>query len=85
MMFGLPKLLVLLLILLAVWYGFKWVGRAQAIREQQRRSAASEQGRRQRPREPVAHTEDMVKCAACGVYVPATGARSCERAGCPYP
>lgn len=28
--------------------------------------------------------EDMVQCPTCQAYVPARGAKACERPGCPY-
>jgi uncharacterized protein len=78
--FSLPKLLVLIVILLAVWYGFKWVARLNQVRE-----ASKKERRRLDAGTPGPDTEDMVKCARCDTFVPARGARHCGRDGCPYP
>lgn len=54
-MFGLPspsKLLVLLVVIGVIWYGFKWIGRAQK--------------RSQRP--PDSGGIDTVACPKCGTY-----------------
>ena len=34
---------------------------------------------------PSDDSQPMALCATCETYVPAEGARSCERADCPYP
>jgi len=86
-MFGFPslnKLLVLIVIVMAVWYGFKFIGeldrlRKQALRQQQGRGKA--RGSRA---EGALQAEDMVKCRACGTYMPSTGATSCGKPNCPY-
>lgn len=59
-MFGLslPKLLVLALIIAAIWYGYKWVGRVNQRRKATPREVGSQGGDRQ----------DLVRCAACGTY-----------------
>ncbi|MGB0629201.1 MAG: hypothetical protein ACPGRZ_00775 [Alphaproteobacteria bacterium] len=65
------KLIVLLLIIGAVWYGFKMIGRRNINKQ-------AEDARRDR----VAG-EDMTQCAVCGTYVP-TSQSDCGREGCPY-
>ncbi|HLW28717.1 MAG TPA: hypothetical protein VKY54_13370 [Kiloniellales bacterium] len=79
---SLTKLLVLAAIVLAVWYGFKLIGRLDAQRKlqakQQERAAAA--GRAT----AVPDAEEMIACAACGAYVPARLAGNCGRADCPY-
>ena len=66
---GFQKILILIAIVTAVWYGFRWIGRLAAERKALQRMA-----RRSRPaRRSV---EDMVKCRLCGDYVPATGVAS---------
>jgi len=75
--FSLPKLLVLVLIVLAVWYGFKWIGRL----DKERRRSVRDGGAAGEPKKAV---EDMVKCPVCDAYVPALGATKCDRADCPY-
>lgn len=73
---GFQKILLLIAIVTAVWYGFRWIGRLAAERKALQRTA-----KRNRPaRRSV---EDMVKCRLCGDYVPATGVASCARANCP--
>jgi uncharacterized protein len=73
---GIQKLILLVAILTAVWYGFRFIGRLAAERK-----ALQRQGRQNRtPRRAV---EDMVKCRLCGDYVPASGTASCARADCP--
>ena len=78
--FGFSKLLVLAAIVLAVWYGFKFVGRLDKRRKEEaaeaRRMAASGAS----PKE----AGDMVKCRVCGAYVLARGAMDCGRPDCPY-
>lgn len=61
--FSLSKLLVLILIIAAVWYGFKWAGRLdQARKERLRRSDAGSDEEANR---------DLAECPACGTYVTA--------------
>ncbi len=73
---GIQKLILLIAILTAVWYGFRFIGRLAAERRALQRQA--------RQNRPARHAvEDMVKCRLCGDYVPASGAGSCARAGCP--
>ncbi|MGH6962164.1 MAG: hypothetical protein ACREE7_16915 [Dongiaceae bacterium] len=81
-MFAIPsfgKILVLVLVVLAVWYGFRLIGQL----DRQRKELA----RRNRDK-PAARAgagiEDMIKCGACGTYLPAHGAASCGKADCPY-
>jgi hypothetical protein len=77
---GFGKLIVLILVILAVWYGYKYVNRVNEIREALRRKAAPrpERGGARRIK-----AEDMTKCRACGAYV-AEGAASCGRPDCPF-
>lgn len=72
----LGKLLVLVVVIAAIWYGVKYIARINQIREQQRRRAPRPGGRSLK-------AEDMSKCRACGAYVTAD-ARNCGRADCPY-
>ena len=81
--FSLSKLVVLAAIIALVWYGFKWVGRVNRLREEREARAGAagakvEDGGGQ-------GVEDMVKCEVCGTFVAARGARHCGREGCPYP
>jgi len=75
--FSLGKLIVLGLIIAAVWYGFKLVGRRN-------------QGVGQKPADPkvddtVSDAQNMEKCDQCATFVPASAAQNCGRDECPYP
>jgi hypothetical protein len=79
---SLGKLIVLALLVLIVWYGFKYVQRVEDVRRMLRREIERRRGQPQQKRTVVA--EDLVKCTRCGAYV-ATGSRSsCGRADCPW-
>ena len=80
-MFGLslPKLLGLGLIIAAIWYGFKWLGRLD--RERKARLRESQGG----PAPAHGDRQDLVECALCGTYVAAPIAHCPEgRADCPH-
>lgn len=82
-MFSIPKLLVLAVIILVVWYGFKLVGRLDEKRKQEVKDGR----RRGSPRKKAARedsTEDLVRCPTCDTFV-AANAKSCGRDDCPYP
>ena len=90
-MFGLPsiqKLLLLVAIVLAVWYGFKLIGRLSDQRKAERRLREQEAARAPDPVRPAARsaarTEEMEPCPACGAYVASRKARNCGRPDCPY-
>lgn len=80
---SLGKLLVLGVIVLAVWYGFKYRSRIEAVRAALQRERDA---RRQRPPAPgpTIAVEDLVKCGRCGAYVAARATSSCGRADCPW-
>ena len=85
-MFGLSfaKLLVLVGLILAVWYGFKFLARIQALHAAaQRRRAEDGRGTEARSSERDREIEELVKCGLCGSYVPAQGPSPCGRADCP--
>lgn len=90
--FSLQKLLVLVAIIVAVWYGFKWVGRLQEARDAEAAPRTRTGGfrwprsmrRRAREGEGRAEVEDTVQCPVCQAYVPARAAAGCGRADCPY-
>ena len=73
------KLLVFILLIAVVWFGFRFVNRVEQIR----RGVREELKRRQQPPRRL-QAEDLVKCAVCGVYVSAHGAVACDRADCPW-
>lgn len=73
--FGLGKIILLVLIVLGVWYGFKLFTRL----EQNRKRQLSES----RAKQPE-NSGQMEKCKVCGTYVIASGAANCGKEGCPY-
>jgi uncharacterized protein len=74
--FGLTKLLFTVLVVAAVWYGFKaFTGRGS-------RSGGGAVDDEQNPR---IDAEDMTACPVCGHYVAGDKATSCGRGDCPYP
>ncbi|MEC7205080.1 MAG: hypothetical protein VXW49_15570 [Pseudomonadota bacterium] len=75
-MFGFGKILVLAVIIAAVWYGFKFVGRLQANRQVELEDA--------RPEGNSTDAGDMVKCPQCAAFVVAGGAAKCSKSECPY-
>jgi uncharacterized protein len=84
-MFGIPsftKLAVLVGIVVAVWYGFKMVGRLDQARKQKQRQQRGNSGPRAGGAAP--EVEDTVQCPVCKAYVVARSAGPCERPDCPY-
>jgi len=84
-MFGLSlgKLVLLAGLIAAVWYGFKYRARIEAIR----RDVRAEVARRQRAAgapPPARGVEDLVKCPECGAFVAAKGATNCGKPHCPW-
>ena len=78
---SLPKLILLIGIIAAVWYGFRLVGEFDRARKQAERVA------KQAPRQSranVANVEDTLKCRTCGAYVPARQPTRCNRSDCPF-
>jgi hypothetical protein len=80
------KLVVLALLILAIWYGFKYAGRVEQVRQAVKRARAAAERQRggggggaQR-----LQAEDMVKCRSCGAYVAAQGVGKCGRPDCPW-
>ena len=79
---SLGKLLVLAVLIGVVWYGFKYAARIEAIRRDVRADVARRQAaRRGGSARPV---EDLVKCAQCGAFVAAEGAKKCGKPNCPW-
>ena len=88
--FSIQKLLFTIAVVVAVWYGFKWVGRMKIKRDAQakaqlRRQASGGAGDLGAASGATDDIEEMVECAACGAFVAAGGAKSCGRDDCPYP
>lgn len=72
-MFAFPKFVLLILVIAAVWIGYRWLNGPP--RQLPRRRAAQR---------PVIHAEDLTPCGVCGAYV-ATAAPGCGRPDCPRP
>ncbi|HWE74458.1 MAG TPA: hypothetical protein VG328_14940 [Stellaceae bacterium] len=89
-MFGLSltKLLTLAILVLIVWYGFKYAARLEAVKQ-----AIRAEAQRRRPgggnlggdmRSSARPVEDLVKCQRCGSFVAAVGAANCGKPQCPW-
>jgi hypothetical protein len=96
-MFGLSftKLLMLAILILIVWYGFKYAARIEAVKQNLRAEALRHRqggngggnggGDMRRERTPAARpVEDLVKCQRCGSFVAAQGAANCGKPQCPW-
>lgn len=82
-MFGIPslqKLLVLVAVISAIWFGFRLLGQ---IDRQRRQAAPPRKKWWQTKRTEPQQVEDMVKCKVCGAFT-ARAAKSCGKPGCPY-
>ncbi|MDA0240093.1 MAG: hypothetical protein O3A84_08725 [Proteobacteria bacterium] len=73
-MFSLPKIIVLLLIVGAVWYGFKYLSRGRVNADDPK---APNRGSDD---EPVA----MIQCPICSDFVAGEAATNCGKDACPY-
>jgi hypothetical protein len=74
------KLILLALVVAAVWYGWKYLGRLTQIREEVRKRAPRPEG----GPAPSLKAEETTKCQVCGAYVAAGAAGSCGRVDCPF-
>jgi uncharacterized protein len=80
--FSLQKLLVLAVIIAAIWYGFKWVGRLDKNRKDRLREDKGGAGGASDG--DTGGDQDLTECALCGTYVAARVTRCPEgRADCP--
>ena len=88
--FSIQKLLFTIAVVVAVWYGFKWVSRMQVKRDAQakaklrRQASGDTSGNLGAASGTTDDVEEMVECAPCGAFVAARGAKSCGREDCPY-
>ncbi len=98
--FSIQKLLFTVAVVVAVWYGFKWVGRMKEVREREREKLRRQAGKDASggasgnapgdvsgdvSGDTPGDTEEMVECPACGAFVAAQSPKSCGREDCPYP
>ncbi len=72
--FSIQKLLVLVAILGAVWWGFKWVSRLDRMRKAEDKSKAGRAGGTPR-------VEEMVECPGCKTYQVPKPDNSCSNCG----
>ncbi|MGH6938933.1 hypothetical protein [Hypericibacter sp.] len=88
---GLPKILVLVIIIVVIWQAFKIIGRVQKARiaeAQARVREAKSQARNPRQTRTQATTArtgvaETRECAVCGAYV-AQGSSACGKPRCPF-
>jgi hypothetical protein len=82
MTISLPKLILIIIVILAVWYVSRVLNRSGAALERRRQNAAARPPG-QNARGPGA-IEDLIPCRTCGAYV-SPGAHNCGRPACPQP
>ena len=85
--FSLQKILLLMAILGAVWYGFKMVARLQERqleRTAKKAPSKSKTKRDQAAQAKAMDAEEMVRCPVCDAYVAARVSTDCGRGDCPY-
>ena len=91
-MFGLSltKILLTILVIAAVWYGWRFFTRYQALKAARERAVPPEGGRdtespRAAGRQARVEAEDMVECRTCGAFIAASRRVACGRKDCPFP
>ena len=77
--FSLGKLLVTVVAVLVVWYGFKYMTRLGGAR------AAKVAAKEASTSSKRVEAEDLVECRVCGSFVASATAGDCGQGGCPYP
>jgi len=97
--FSLAKILFTVAVVVAIWQGFKFLGRLQDAKLRQRKADALKRGAgngngngKQRRSARADHdgagkrdqAEDLVECAVCGSFVVASEPAVCGRGDCPY-
>lgn len=75
--FSLFKIIFTIAIVVAVWQGFKYLGRLQERRDN-RTDLHDKKGDKSPP-----GVEDMEQCPVCSAYTP-RGSKSCGKEKCPY-
>jgi hypothetical protein len=76
----LPKILLTVLIVIAVWYGFRYVTRLSG-----RLGGGTRADPTVNQDPPPPAVEETSRCPICGTYVVTNRARRCDRSDCPYP
>lgn len=74
------KIIFTIIVVIAVWQGFKIFARLQDQRE--KRAKMDQKSSAQDSAQDTAGVEDMVQCSTCDAYV-ARGSKSCGKDGCP--
>lgn len=84
-MLSFSKILLLVVVIGAVWFGWRWVARMTAVggHDSRGRQPAARKGAAA-ARGAGAGAEDMEKCVDCNAYVAPRASGACGRAGCPY-
>lgn len=84
-MLSLTKIITLVGLLAIVWFAFRLLGKVQRERQAALRRNGGDRAKTPRSNDrkaPTTDTQEMAKCAVCGVYVAADAAR-CGTPGCP--
>ncbi len=82
--FGVGKLLFTVLVVAAVWYGFRYfTGKNSILARKGDKDGGNVGGGG--AGKPQVDAEDLSACPVCGTYVRTGDASSCGRGDCPYP
>ncbi len=83
MTISLPKLILIIIVILAVWYVSRVLNRGgvRAGAAAAKRGGAAAPGQSARGQGAI---EDLIPCRTCGAYV-SPGAHNCGRPACPQP
>jgi len=68
------KFIITVVIILLIWYGFKWFGWIQRRYKNQE----IEKNRGSANYKKKSKIEEMIQCSDCGAFVPDDGRHSCE-------
>jgi hypothetical protein len=77
---SLPKLLLIVLVIGAVW----WFFRRTQIKHRERDELDRQPRSRATKNQAAKPIEDMKQCRVCNAYVPSAGASRCGRENCPF-
>jgi uncharacterized protein len=86
-MFGLSltKILLTIFVIVAVWYGWRWYQRYQALEAKRERDESVPKNDRRANGRGQVEAEDMIECRTCGAFVAASRRVGCGRKDCPFP